>query len=177
MIIYESEYIIISQLWLSHFSFLLMSIFDIYHWSPVERKHKLIWNLIFSNKHSKILSSSGKIQVSWRISKTYDFSFDDIIGSKAIKYDNLINHFLSDMFFANSSLYLLTERYLIDLNNVDKGLLFSQSNDLPINDISNFDVKALNWKFVLNIEGSLLILFNLSHNRGINKSIVLVEPV
>ena len=57
------------------------------------------------------------------------------------------------MFFANGALDGLAERYIVNLDQIDEGLIFSNAADLTIDYISHFDVEAFDWEFIFNKVG------------------------
>ena len=63
------------------------------------------------------------------------------------------------------------------MNEVQERFLLPQSGDLTIDDISNFDVKTLNRKIVLDIVRSSLILLDGSNDGCVDETVVLVQTL
>ena len=54
------------------------------------------------------------------------------------------------MFFAYGALDILAQRNIVDLDQIHKGLLLSNSTNLSVYNIANLDIEALDWELVFN---------------------------
>lgn len=146
------------------------------HRGPIIRKHQSPRLLSLRHHNSQIFCSSGEVQAAGGISQTDDFSLKYIVWSEAIDHDDLINQLFPDMLLPNSPFNILAKRDVVDLYDADERLIFPYFADLAIDDISNPDIEALDWKFIFN-KVSIIPAAQHTNDRGKDKVLVEIETL
>lgn len=161
---------------LCYFSLFLVVAVKVDHRGPIVRKHQSARLFSLCHHHSQIFCSCGEVQTTRGISQTDNLGLEYVIWSEAINHDDLINQLFSDMLLPNRPFNILAKRDVVDLYDVDKRLIFSYLADLAIDDISNLNIEALDWKLIFN-KVSIIPAAQHTDDRGKDKVLVEIETL
>jgi len=81
------------------------------------------------------------------------------------------------MLFSDSTLNVFTKGNIFDLNETNKGLIFSNFCHFSIDYIANSNINTLDWKMIGNKKGIAFIFANDSNDRGENKLVIDIQSI